>query len=294
MDFSLVMAQCLSGLVRGMMLFLIASGLSLIFGVMNILNFAHASLWLVGAYFCYTFWYLLQDYGFGLWLSIALASLTLAVIGWLIEVVLIRRVYDRELPEQLLLTYAMVLIIGDLIKLIWGVEDRIIARPPLVAGPVFFLGTPFDSYFIFVILIGLSVAIGLWLFLKKTRYGQIVRAAVFSREMVSALGIPIPRIYTGVFVLGIFIAGLAGAVQAPVGSITLGMDMAVIIQAFCVVVIGGFGSLLGTFVGSIIVGEVYAFSILFWPQGALVLIFIVTALILIVRPWGLFGTPMRA
>jgi branched-subunit amino acid ABC-type transport system permease component len=294
MDFSLVMAQCLSGLVRGMMLFLIASGLSLIFGVMNILNFAHASLWLVGAYFAYTFWYLLQDYGFGLWLSIALASLTLAAIGWLIEVVLIRRVYDRELPEQLLLTYAMVLIIGDLIKLIWGVEDRIIARPPLVAGPVFFLGTPFDSYFIFVILIGLSVAIGLWLFLKKTRYGQIVRAAVFSREMVSALGIPIPRIYTGVFVLGIFIAGLAGAVQAPVGSITLGMDMAVIIQAFCVVVIGGFGSLLGTFVGSIIVGEVYAFSILFWPQGALVLIFIVTALILIVRPWGLFGTPMRA
>jgi len=294
MDFSLVMAQCLSGLVRGMMLFLIASGLSLIFGVMNILNFAHASLWLVGAYFAYTFWYLLQDYGFGLWLSIALASLTLAAIGWLIEVVLIRRVYDRELPEQLLLTYAMVLIIGDLIKLIWGVEDRIIARPPLVAGPVFFLGTPFDSYFIFVILIGLSVAIGLWLFLKKTRYGQIVRAAVFSREMVSALGIPIPKIYTGVFVLGIFIAGLAGAVQAPVGSITLGMDMAVIIQAFCVVVIGGFGSLLGTFVGSIIVGEVYAFSILFWPQGALVLIFIVTALILIVRPWGLFGTPMRA
>jgi branched-subunit amino acid ABC-type transport system permease component len=293
MDLSLVMAQCLSGLFRGMMLFLIASGLSLIFGVMNILNFAHASLWLVGAYFAYTFWYLLQDYGFGLWLSIALASLTLAAIGWLIEVVLIRRVYDRELPEQLLLTYAMVLIIGDLIKLIWGVEDRIITRPPLVAGPVFFLGIPFDSYFIFVILIGLSVAIGLWLFLKKTRYGHIVRAAVFSREMVSALGIPIPRIYTGVFVLGIFIAGLAGAVQAPVGSISLGMDMAVIIEAFCVVVIGGFGSLLGTFVGSIIVGEVYAFSILFWPQGALVLIFIVTALILIVRPWGLFGTPMR-
>jgi branched-subunit amino acid ABC-type transport system permease component len=293
MDLSLVMAQCLSGLFRGMMLFLIASGLSLIFGVMNILNFAHASLWLVGAYFCYTFWYLLQDYGFGLWLSIALASLTLAAIGWLIEVVLIRRVYDRELPEQLLLTYAMVLIIGDLIKLTWGVDDRIITRPSLVAGPVFFLGTPFDSYFIFVILIGLSVAIGLWLFLKKTRYGHIVRAAVFSREMVSALGIPIPRIYTGVFVLGIFIAGLAGAVQAPVGSITLGMDMAVIIEAFCVVVIGGFGSLLGTFVGSIIVGEVYAFSILFWPQGALVLIFIVTALVLIVRPWGLFGTPMR-
>ena len=294
MDLTLLFAQFMSGLSRGMMLFLIASGLSLIFGVMNILNFAHASLWLVGAYFCYSFWCLMEAYGFGLWVSILLASLALAAIGWFIEVVLIRRVYNRELPEQLLLTYGMILIIGDLIKLTWGVEDKIIARPALVAGPVFLFGIPFDSYYIFVLLVGVGVAAGLWLFLKKTRYGHIVRAAVFSREMVGALGIPIPRIYTGVFVLGIFIAGLAGAVQAPVGSITLGMDMAVVVQAFCVVVIGGFGSLLGTFVGSIIVGEVYAFSILFWPQGALVLIFIVTAFILIVRPWGLFGTPMRA
>ena len=294
MDMSLIFAQFLSGLSRGMMLFLIASGLSLIFGVMNILNFAHASLWLVGAYLCYTFWYLMQDYGFGMWVSIPLAALSLAAIGWVIEVVLIRRVYNRELSEQLLLTYGMILVLGDLTKLIWGVEDKLITRPPLVASPVFFFGMPFDSYFIFVILVGFAVAVGLWWFLKKTRYGHIVRAAVFSREMVSALGIPIPRIYTGVFVLGIFIAGLAGAIQAPIGSITLGMDMAVVVQAFCVVVIGGFGSLLGTFVGSIIVGELYAFSILFWPQGALVLIFIVTAFILIVRPWGLFGTPMRA
>jgi branched-subunit amino acid ABC-type transport system permease component len=294
MDISLLVSQAMSGLARGMMLFLIASGLSLIFGVMNILNFAHATLWLAGAYFCYTFWYLMQDYSFGMWVGIALASLVLAVIGWIIEVGLLRRVYERKLPEQLLLTYGLILVIGDLIKMTWGVEDKLITRPPLVSGPIFFFDIPFDSYFIFVILVGVGVALGLWWFLKKTRYGHIVRAAVFSREMVSALGIPIPRIYTGVFVLGIFIAGLAGAVQAPVGSITLGMDMAVVVQAFCVVVIGGFGSLLGTFVGAMIVGEVYSFSILFWPQGALVLIFIVTAFILIVRPWGLFGTPMRA
>jgi branched-chain amino acid transport system permease protein len=294
MDLSLLLAQFMSGLARGTMLFLIASGLSLIFGVMNILNFAHASLWLVGAYFCHTFWLMMENYGFGLWLSIPLAALTLAGIGWLIEVVLIRRIYNRDLPEQLLLTYAMVLIIGDLIKIFWGVEDRIIVRPALVAGPVFFFGIPFDSYFIFVILIGAGIAVGLWWFLQKTRYGHFIRAAVFSREMVGALGIPIPRIYTGVFVLGIFIAGLAGAVQAPVGSITLGMDMAVIVQAFCVVVIGGFGSLPGTLLGSLIVGEIYSFAILFWPAGALVLIFVVTALVLIIRPWGLFGTPMRA
>jgi branched-subunit amino acid ABC-type transport system permease component len=294
MDISLIFAQFMSGMARGMMLFLIAAGLSLIFGVMNILNFAHATLWLGGAYFCYSFWYMLQDYGFGMWVSILLASLAMAVVGWIIEVVLLRRIYKRELPEQLLLTYGLILVIGDLIKLTWGVEDKIITRPELVSRPIFIFGVPFDSYFVFVLMVGVGVAVGLWWFLKKTRYGHIVRAAVFSREMVSALGIPIPRIYTGVFVLGIFIAGLAGAVQAPVGSITLGMDMAVVVQAFCVVVRGGFGSLLGTFVGAMIVGEVYAFSILFWPQGALVLIFIVTAFILIVRPWGLFGTPMRA
>ena len=132
MDISLLLAQFMSGLARGTMLFLVASGLSLIFGVMNILNFAHASLWLVGAYFCHTFWLMMENYGFGLWVSIPMAALTLAGIGWLIEVVLIRRVYNRELPEQLLLTYAMVLIIGDLLKLFWGVEDRIITRPALV------------------------------------------------------------------------------------------------------------------------------------------------------------------
>lgn len=294
MEPSLIFAQFLSGLSRGMMLFLIASGLSLIFGVMNILNFAHATLWLAGAYFCYTFWSLMQDTGFGMWVSIPLAALCLAGIGWVIEVFLIRRIYDRDLPEQLLLTYGLILVLGDLIKLTWGVEDKLIARPPIVEGPIFLFGMPFDSYFVFVILVGFTVAVGLWWFLKKTRYGHIIRAAVFSREMVGALGIPIPRIYTGVFVLGIFIAGLAGAVQAPVGSITLGMDMSVVVQAFCVVVIGGFGSLLGTFIGSFIVGQVYAFSILFWPQGALVLIFIITAFILIVRPWGLFGTPLRS
>jgi branched-subunit amino acid ABC-type transport system permease component len=219
--------------------------------------------------------------------------LVMAAVGWVIEVLLLRRVYERKLPEQLLLTYGLILVLGDLIKLTFGVEDKVIVRPPLVARPIFLFDIPFDSYFVFVITVGVGVAVGLWWFLKKTKYGHIVRAAVSSREMVSALGIRIPRIYTGVFVLGVFIAGLAGAVQAPVGSITLGMDMAVIVQAFCVVVIGGFGSLLGTFVGAMIVGEVYSFSILFWPEGALVLIFVVTAFILIVRPWGLFGTPMR-
>jgi len=261
---------------------------------MNILNFAHATLWLIGAYFCYSFWSLMQDYTFALWVSIPLAALACAGVGWVTEVVLIKRIYKRELHEQLLITYALALIFADAIKIIWGPTDRLIVRPPIIQKPVFIFGAPFDSYFIFVILTGFAVAIGLWWFLKYTRYGHIVKAAVYSREMVGALGIPVPRIYTWVFTLGIFIAGLAGGVQSAIGSVTLGMDTAIVIQAFCVVVIGGFGSLAGTFAGSLIVGEVFSFAILYWPDGAMVLIFVITALILIIRPWGLFGTPLRA
>jgi len=294
MEFTLLFSQCLSGLTYGMILFLIASGLSLIFGVMNILNFAHATLWLIGAYFCYTFWYLMQQYEIALWVSIPLAALSTAAVGWIVEVVLIKRIYKRELHEQLLITYAMALIFGDLIKIVWGPTDRLIVRPPIIQRPIHVFGAPVDSYFVFVIFIGVGIAVGLWAFLKYTKYGHIVKAAVFSREMVGALGIPIPKIYTWVFTLGIFIAGLAGGVQSAIGSVTLGMDIAIIIQAFCVVVIGGFGSLMGTLVGSLIVGEVFSFAILYWPDGAMVLIFVITAVILIIRPWGLFGTPMRA
>ncbi|MBP9561056.1 MAG: branched-chain amino acid ABC transporter permease [Syntrophorhabdaceae bacterium] len=294
MEFTFLFSQFMSGLTYGMMLFLVASGLSLIFGVMNILNFAHATLWLIGAYLCFTFWSLMQSYDIALWLSIPLAALTTGAIGWICEVVLIKRVYKRELHEQLLITYAMALIFGDLIKITWGPTDKLIVRPPIIQKPVHLFGAPIDSYFIFVIFIGFAVAVGLWWFLKFTKYGHIVKAAVFSREMVNALGIPIPRIYTWVFTLGIFIAGLAGAIQSAIGSITLGMDMSIIIQAFCVVVIGGFGSLMGTLVGSLIVGEVFSFAILYWPDGAMVLIFAITAAILVIRPWGLFGTPLRA
>jgi len=294
MEFSFIFSQFLSGLTYGVILFLVASGLSLIFGVMNILNFAHATLWLIGAYFSYSFWHLLQDSHFALWVSIPLAALATGAVGWALEVLLIKRIYKRELHEQLLVTYAVALILGDLIKIVWGPTDRLIIRPPVIQQPIHILGAPLDSYFVFVILMGFAVAAGLWWFLTFTKYGHIVKAAVFSREMVGALGIPIPRIFTWVFTLGIFIAGLAGGIQSAIGSVTLGMDISIIIQAFCVVVIGGFGSLLGTLAGALIVGEVFSFAILFWTDGAMVLIFVITAVILIVRPWGLFGTPMRA
>jgi branched-subunit amino acid ABC-type transport system permease component len=294
MDLSSILIQLFSGLSRAMMLFLLSSGLSLIFGVMNILNFAHATFWLLGGYLTYTFFQVLSgffgDYGLLLVPAIVLATAAMFIIGVLIERFTVRRTYGRDLPEQLLLTYALILIIGDLIKLIWGVENRRIFLP---IEPLEVLDAFINPYFFVVIASGLGVAVGLWWFLHRTRYGKIVRAAVYSRDMVSALGIKIPRIYAGVFALGVAIAAFSAGVFLPIMPIGLGVDMDLIVQCFAVVVIGGFGSILGTFVASLIVGIVYSFSVIIWPGGALVLIFLILVLVLIWRPWGLFGTEMR-
>jgi len=203
---------------------------------------------------------------------------------------LIRRTYERELPEQLLLTFALVLILGDVIKLIWGLENR---RINLGVQPMEMLDTLVNPYHFVIVGTGVAVAAGLWLFLHRTRFGRIVRAAVYSRSMVSALGIPIPMIYAFVFAAGVGLAGFAGGVFLPMLPMALGVDHDVIVQCFAVVVIGGFGSMLGTFVASIIVGVVYSFSILFWPDGALAMIFLIVIAVLIWRPWGLFGTELR-
>jgi len=291
MDLSFFLIQLLSGLSGAMILFLLASGLTLIFGVMNILNFAHATMWLLGGYVTFS---LYEYFGGGgalaLLAAIVVGTLVMALFGFIVERVLIRRMYERELPEQLLLTFALVLIIGDAIKLGWGVEDRAIY---LDIEPLEFLDTYLNPYYFVIIAVGVAVAAGLWAFLQKTRYGKIVRAAVYSRDMVSALGIRIPLIYAGVFALGVGIAAFAAGVFLPLMPMALGVDIDLIVQCFAVVVIGGFGSILGTFVASLIVGIVHAFSILIWPDGALAVVFLIVVFVLIWRPWGLFGTEMR-
>lgn len=293
-DMGSILIQLLSGLSRAMMLFLLSSGLSLIFGVMNILNFAHATLWLVGGYLTYTLFQLFSNtFGNSALLivpAIIIATGVMFCLGWVLERVLIRRMYEREIPEQLLLTFALILIFGDLIKLIWGVQNRRIFLP-IEAVEMF--DSYVNPYSFVIIAVGVGVGAGLWWFLHRTRYGKIVRAAVYSRDMVSALGIRIPMIYSGVFALGIGIAALSAGVFLPIMPIGLGLDMDLIVQCFAVVVIGGFGSILGTFVASIIVGVVYAFSIFIWPGGALAIIFLILVAVLIWRPWGLFGTEMR-
>ncbi|MGH8766743.1 MAG: branched-chain amino acid ABC transporter permease [Burkholderiales bacterium] len=294
MDIGPYLLQLFSGLSRAMVLFLLSAGLSLIFGVMNILNFAHATLWLLSGYVTFSiFTFLSEQFGASPWMllpAIVGAVTLMMLFGLALERFLIRRTYQRELPEQLLLTFALVLILGDVIKLVWGLENR---RINLGVEPIEILDTLINPYHFVIVGTGLTVAAGLWYFLQRTRFGKIVRAAVFSRDMVSALGIPIPKIYAMVFALGVGLAALAGGVFLPLLPMALGVDLDIIVQCFAVVVIGGFGSMLGTFVASIIVGVVYSFSILFWPDGALAMIFLIVIAVLIWRPWGLFGTELR-
>ncbi len=293
-DTNALLLQLFAGMSRGMVLFLLSAGLSLIFGVMNILNFAHATFWLLGGYITVSIFTALAetfDPSFTLLIpAVVGATAVMVVVGLLVERFLIRRLYGRDLPEQLLLTFALVLILGDLIKLIWGVQNRRIFVP---VPPMEAFGVYINPYYFFLIGSGLAVAIGLWWLLHRTRYGKIVRAAVYSREMVSALGIRIPMIYASIFALGVGIAAFAGGIFTPLLPMALGVDIDIIVQCFAVVVIGGFGSILGTFVASLLVGIIYSYSILIWPDGALAIVYLVVIAVLIWRPWGLFGTELR-
>jgi branched-subunit amino acid ABC-type transport system permease component len=293
MSFDVIFNQFLSGIARGALLFLVASGLSLTFGVLRVLNFAHGSLYMLGAFLAYSIWQGLLIPVVGFYVATVLSALIMAGIGLLIEYFILRRLYSRGWPEQLLATYALILIITDVVKWFWGGEFLSIPRPQPFAGAVSLFGFPFPSYNFFIILLGLALVVFLWWLVYKTRLGDIIRAAAHDRDMVSALGIPIPWLFTAIFVLGAFIAGLSGAAVAPYGAIALGMDIDIIIECFAVVVIGGMGSLPGTLLGSLIVGQVYSFGIMYKPQLALAFIFMVMAIVLIVRPWGFFGRPER-
>jgi branched-subunit amino acid ABC-type transport system permease component len=293
MSFDILFNQFLSGIARGALLFLVASGLSLTFGVLRVLNFAHGSLYMLGAFISYSIWKWLLIPVVGFYVATLLTAFIMGGIGLLIEYYILRRLYARGWPEQLLATYALILIITDIVKWFWGGEFLSIPRPKPFTGAVLLFGFPFPSYNFFIILLGLALVVSLWWLVYKTRLGDIIRAAAHDREMVSALGIPIPWLFTWIFVLGALIAGLSGAVTAPYGAIALGMDIEIIIECFAVVVIGGMGSLPGTLLGALIVGQVYSFGIMYKPELALAFIFMVMAIVLIIRPWGIFGRPER-
>lgn len=291
MSFQGVIIQVMSGMSVGMVIFLIAVGLSLIFGTLQVLNLAHASLYMLGAYLCYWVTSLLGQYSGSFWFSLLAAPLMVALFGGFLEVLLLRRIYSREVLEQFLLTFALIFIIQDLCKLAWGVEYHTVDTPWPLNAPVIFGSLIFPRYNLFIIFFGPLLYVGLWALIRYTRLGSVIRAVTYNREIANALGINVPYVYTGVFMLGCWLAGLGGALIAPMSAVMPGMDMVVLIDCFIIVVVGGLGSLSGAFLGSIILGLVTAFGILVAPRLAIAFGFILMIVVLIIRPWGLMGKP---
>jgi branched-chain amino acid transport system permease protein len=290
---SSVLQQVMSGLTTAMFLFLIASGLSLVFGVMRVINFAHGSFYMLGAYLAWQGVQWFQPSGAAFWGAALMAGLTIALLGGIVERLFFRYLYGRDELYQLLFTYALVLILGDVAKYIWGTGQLSVSRPPVLEGGLHILGTIQPYYNLFIMALGPAIALAGWLVLTRSNAGRLVRAAAYDREMLDALGANVGAIYTGMFMVSSFLAGLSGALITPIVSIVPGMDVLIIVQAFIVVVIGGLGSFWGTFWGAVIYGQVLSFGILIFPGFSLFSVFALMAVILIVRPWGLLGRPIR-
>ena len=305
MSSSTLLLQLLTGLSAASVLFLVGSGLSLIFGVTRIVNFAHGSFYMLGLYAAVA---LVERFGstpLGFWGGVLLAALLVAGVGALIEMLVLRRLYGAPELYQLLATFALVLLIKDVALALWGAEDLLGPKAPGMKGAVLVLGKPFPSYDIFLIFVGPLVLAALWLLLTRTRWGLLVRAATQDREMVGALGVNQRWLFTSVFALGTFLAALGGALQMPHEPANLNLDLALIGEAFVVVVVGGMGSVLGAFVASLLIAFVKAACIaagtidLFgtpFPLSKLTLVaeFLVMAIVLVWRPWGLFGKAQGA
>lgn len=289
----LFVAQLLTGLANAAALFLVASGLSLIFGVTRIVNFAHGSLYMLGAYFGVMLMQSLPG-AVGFWGSIVLSGLIVGAIGIVIEVCVLRPVYRAPELFQLVATFGVILVIQDLALMIWGAEDRLGPRAPGLKSVVRILGEPVPQYDLALIAITPFILLALWWLISKTRLGILVRAATQDREMVGALGVNQSWLFTGVFFLGSALAGLGGAIQLPKGGADLLMDLNIISAVFVVVVIGGMGSIIGAFVASVLISVLNVFGVAYLPQSTLVLMYVVMAVVLLVRPYGLFGREEKA
>jgi branched-chain amino acid transport system permease protein len=294
--------QTLNGLASASLLFLVALGLTLIFGVTRVVNFAHGSFFMVGAYLAVTFYDRLGGGVLGFWGGAILASAVVGVLGAVIEIVVLRRIYRAPELLQLITTFGVVLVLKDAVLYLWGPEDILGPRAPGLTGAVSILGKPFPEYDLLLLALGPLLGLGVWLLLKRTDWGTRVRAATEDRDMAAALGINQALMFTGVFVLGSMLAGLAGALALPREPANHAMDLTIIADVFVVTVVGGLGSLPGAYVAAVIIsvvkawciglGDTAVFGVTFsFSKLTLVAEFIVMAVVLVIRPWGLFGTP---
>ncbi len=305
MTFSSLAVQLINGLADASAMFLVAAGLSLIFGVTRSVNFAHGSVYMLGVFVAYTLVSLIGASGVGFWSAVLLSACAVALLGALVEITILRRIYRAPELFQLLATFAVVLVLKDAALYLWGPEDLFGPRAPGLAGSVEFLGRRLPQYDLVLIVIGPVVLGLLWLLLNRTRWGTLIRAATQDREMAGALGINQSWLFTGVFALGCFLAGLGGALQGPRIPATLALDLETIGNAFVVVVVGGMGSIGGAFLAALLIAEIKALCVAFGQVSiagvvvslsklTLVAEFLVMALILVLRPWGLLGKPQVA
>ena len=284
---SCVITQTTGGLISGMLLFLVAAGLSLIFGTLKVVNFMHGSLYMLGAYFAYTVYTLSGNYA----LAVAGAALGVGLFALIFERLLMSRVYGSDVLLQLLVCYGVILILDDAVKIIWGAQFLSMGMPPAFQRPPLFIaGGVLPVFYLFLIVITLLVAAALGYLIAGTRIGKIVRAAAINPTMTSALGINTAVVFGGVFALGGLLAGLAGALAVPVRSLVAGMGFSILIESFIVTVIGGMGSVAGALVGALLIGLVRSFGTIGFPLFTDGLMFLFMTAVLIVKPSGLFGT----
>ena len=282
---SVYATQALHGIVSGMLLFLVASGLTLVFGMMGILNIAHAGFYMLGAYLAYTTVHLTGHF----WLSLLIAPLLVGALGALIERFLLRRIHAFGHAYELLLTFGLFFMIGEAVRWIWGSNPLQVPVPAGLSGSIPFLGSQYPVYRLFILTVSALICLGMALALLRTRIGIVIRSAVSDGEMVAALGVNTPLVSLGVFTVGSALAAVAGVIAAPFLQADPSMGVVILTDLFVIIVIGGFGSLLGALLASLMIGELQSFGILWFPEFALVFQFLLMAGVLIVRPQGLFG-----
>jgi branched-chain amino acid transport system permease protein len=283
--FAFLTTQSLNALSQAALLFFLGVGLTLVFGIMRIVNFAHGTLYMLGAFVGYS---VARSTG-SFWPALLLAPLAVGVVGVLFELVILRRLYRREASAFLMVTFGLALVLGEIVRLTWGPEALQVKPPQAFAGIVFLAGEPFPTYRLFLVAAGIIIAVAIWQLLDRTRLGLIIRAASQNPEMVSALGIDVNLVRSMVFGIGCSLAGIGGVLAAPLVTASVGMAARMIIDAFVIVIIGGMGSFLGSLIAALLIAFTQVFGEYYLPDFALAFMYLLMLLVLVIRPGGLLG-----
>ena len=292
MNETLILSQIFAGLSRSMLLFFVGSGLTVIFGLLKIFNFAHGAFYMLAAYLGFTLATTMGG-GLGLWGSVVVIPVVVAAVGILIERFILRRIYQKELLLQLVVTYALSLILAESVLWIYGGSPRSSMAPPIFLHSLRMGSITIPYYQLFIIAMGFVIAILMWYLFAKTPMGWKIEAAVTDRPMASGLGINVDLLFTATFGIGSWLAGMAGVLSLPIASAAPGMDVSMAVETFAVVIIGGLGNIWGTLAAALLIGVIDALGILWLPRGSIVFVYVLMVAVLLLRPHGLFGAPMR-